>query len=304
MKIAYAIRRSIFYPYNGDSRRLPGGPSRSRYLRVVSDIGFDGIELSLDGVGGLEATEAGVRELREELEQSGTPCVAIRGGGALCIPAIAEHNKRSLQKSVEVAHWIGADVVNTALAAGPRDPRALGPITGGPVSEGSSRMATADDFDRTARILREVGTTAGDRGLKVAVEVHQHSIADTSWSTIRLLELTGSPHVFANPDLGNIFWNYDIPEETTEAAIVALAPHSAYWHCKNLHRINVREIERSFFARVPLPDGSIDYRFAISAMLDAGYDGYLAVEGATFGDAIHADRRSFEYVKGILKELA
>ena len=62
------------------------------------------------------------------------------------------------------------------------------------------------------------------------------------------------------------------------------------------------EIDRSYFVRVPLPDGELDYRFAISAMLDAGYDGFLAVEGATAGDAIGADRRSFEYVKGVLRE--
>ena len=54
--------------------------------------------------------------------------------------------------------------------------------------------------------------------------------------------------------------------------------------------------------RVPLPDGGIDYRFAVNAMQDAGYDGYLAIEGAVLGDQLHADRRSVEYVQGILAE--
>ena len=54
--------------------------------------------------------------------------------------------------------------------------------------------------------------------------------------------------------------------------------------------------------RVPLPDGDIDYRFAVNAMQDAGYDGYLAIEGAVLGDQLHADRRSVEYVQGILAE--
>lgn len=302
MKIAYAFRRSTFYPYDGDSRTLPDAPARSRFLQTVREIGFDGMELSLDAAGGLGATEPAVGELRGELEASGTPCVAIRGGGALCIPAIADHNRRSLEKAVEIAHWMGAEIVNTSLSSTPRDPRHPGPINGGPVSEGSSRLATSDDFDKTALALREVGEQAGAYGLKVAIEVHQHSIVDNSWSALRVLELADSSYVFANPDLGNVFWNYDEPEETAEEAILALAPHSAYWHCKNLRRINVPEIDRSYFVRVPLPDGDLDYRFAISAMVDAGYDGYLAVEGATAGDAIGADRRSFEYVKGVLQE--
>jgi sugar phosphate isomerase/epimerase len=55
---------------------------------------------------------------------------------------------------------------------------------------------------------------------------------------------------------------------------------------------------------MPLPDGEIDYRFAISAMLDAGYSGYLAVEGAQKGDALSQDRRGVEYVQRVLSEIS
>ena len=55
---------------------------------------------------------------------------------------------------------------------------------------------------------------------------------------------------------------------------------------------------------MPLPDGDLDYRFAIAAMRDAGYDGYLAVEGAREGDALGQDRRGAEYVRQILAELS
>jgi len=54
---------------------------------------------------------------------------------------------------------------------------------------------------------------------------------------------------------------------------------------------------------VPLPDGDLDYRFAIAAMLDAGYNGYLAVEGAREGDALSKDRRGAEYALRVLAEL-
>ena len=55
--------------------------------------------------------------------------------------------------------------------------------------------------------------------------------------------------------------------------------------------------------QAPLPDGEIDYRFAIAALLDADYDGYLAIEGVRYGDGFHQDGRSVAYVKSVLAEL-
>ena len=38
-------------------------------------------------------------------------------------------------------------------------------------------------------------------------------------------------------------------------------------------------------------------------MVDAGYAGYLAVEGAREGDALSLDRRGAEYVQRLLSEI-
>ena len=304
MKIAYAYRRSTFYPHVGDgSMALPGGGARRSFLKQVKEIGFDGVELGLDAVGGADASEGDLRRLREELEAAGTPCVALRAGGGLSQPNVAEENRRRLQRAGQVARWIGAGIVNAGLTTPPRN-RTLGSIgVGVPVQPGSGQLATEEDFARTATALREVGDADGADGVTITIEVHQHSIADSSWSTLHLLELTDSSNVLANPDLGNIYWNYDVPEETAEEAITALAPRSGYWHCKNLRRVHVPELERAYFIRVPLPEGDIDYRFAISAMAAAGYDGYLAVEGARDGDQLHQDRQSVEYVTSVLRDL-
>ena len=301
MRIAYAYRRSNLHPYQGGGTSFPDGEARTRFLRRVNDIGFDGLELSLDALGGLDVSRERVTELRKELEDHGTPCAVVKGGGGFHDDRVAARNRASLEKAVEVAAWIGAETVNTG-AGGYVDP-SLGPGRGGKVSHGSSARAAEDDFARTAAGLREVGEMAGANGLNITIEVHQHSIADNSSATLRILDLADSPYVHANPDLGNILWTYETPEETSEEAILALAPRSKYWHCKNLRRIHVPEVEHSYFVRVPLPDGDIDYRFAISAMVDAGFDGYLAIEGATDGDQLTADRRSIEYVRGILAEI-
>ena len=112
-------------------------------------------------------------------------------------------------------------------------------------------------------------------------------------------------NVSINPDLGNIYWLYDVPEETSESAIVALAPISGtYWHCKNLTRIHIPENRHSIFLQVPLRQGDIDYRFALAAMIDAGFDGTFALEGVRLGDPYEADGGSLAYIRKVAEELS
>ena len=103
-------------------------------------------------------------------------------------------------------------------------------------------------------------------------------------------------------DLGNIFWHFEDAEETSEAAIVALAPKAKYWHCKNLKKVHYPQLEKALFPRVPLDIGDIDYRFAVSAMLDANYKGYMSIEGANSGDQITQDCRSAEYARALIAD--
>ena len=306
MKIAYAFRRSTVYPFvnNGyGSWVLPEGSARDSFFRKIREVGYDGIELGYEAFGGSDASESSVKELKKILDDAGAPCVAIRAGGVLCTPIEGERNLKKLLKSIQIAEWLGENVVNTALS-GPSRNRILGENNPGkPIQQGSSQLASYGDFQQTSESLKKAGHAAGESGSIVTVEVHQHSIADNSESTIELLDMVDSEYVFANPDLGNILWHYDEPEESCEHAILALASRSRYWHCKSLQRVYVPELDRTYFLRVPLPDGDIDYRFAINTMLDAGFDGYLALEGTNTGDHLSKDGRSVKYVRDILTEL-
>ena len=224
MRLCYAFRRATFHPFNGGLRwGIPDGEARTRYLKQVKKIGFDGIELGFDSFGGLEATEKQSKELQNVLRDAGLPCVAIRAGGGLCQPSVAKHNRRRLEKAVQIAGWVGAEIVNSALGSPPRSRADDSGPTGAIASHGSSQTATEEDFMRTAKVLREVGELAGAVGVDITIEVHQHSIADNSWATLHLLAMTGSPHVFANPDLGNIYWTYDIPEQSSKAPAPVLS---------------------------------------------------------------------------------
>ncbi|MDQ6671707.1 MAG: sugar phosphate isomerase/epimerase [Chloroflexota bacterium] len=305
MKLCYALRRGVFYPSAGDGfGEMPPRAERRHYLPVVREMGFAAVEVPVEE----DSNEQSAHELAAELHDAGLDIGCVRGGGALAHPLVGEKSRGRLEAAIRYAGWVGASVVNTAMVSPPTThPDAPGfGRQGERVSQGASRSASEADFLRTAEHLQKTGRLAAEVGVKISIEVHQGSIADNSAATLHLLDLIaqdGVTNVGANPDLGNIYWQYESPEERAEAAIVALAPRSVYWHCKNLKRIHIPEHHRAYFQRVPLPDGDLDYRFAIAAMLDAGYDGYLAIEGAREGDQLSQDRRGVDYVCGLMREL-
>ena len=53
----------------------------------------------------------------------------------------------------------------------------------------------------------------------------------------------------------------------------------------------------------PIVGGEIDYRFAVEAMHNADYDGFMSIEGVFGGDQYYSDKISLEYCKNLWKEL-
>ena len=204
------------------------------------------------------------------------------------------------------AGWTGASVVNTALVSPATHPDGPGAgRQGEQVSQGASRTASEQDFVRTAEHLRKAGRVAADLGVKIAIEVHQGSIADNSTATLHLLDLVGLDNVGANPDLGNIYWHYEQPEETcrngdrgARAAGGVLALQEPAQACT----FPSSTARSSRACRCPTATSTTASPSPPCAT--PGYDGYLAIEGAREGDQLSQDRRGVEYVNVILKELS
>ena len=299
MKIIYAFRRTVFHPHMGGGLELPSNEMRVPFLRKVKEMGFDGLELGVSN-----APERELRDLRLELEDAGLPCAALRGGGPSLHPRNVSGNREHMAAALRAASWIGAEIVNASISI-PRPSGARSSISWGEsVSWGSSRDAKENDFRMAAAAFAAVAPLAADLNVRISVEIHQHCLADNSWSALHLMELVDHPSVGLNPDLGNVYWVYDVPEESCESAIVAMAPRAHYWHMKNLIRIHIPQHEHAIFLQTPLPDGDIDYRFALSAMRTAGYQGPLAIEGLRLGDGIRGDARSVTYIRELLQELS
>jgi sugar phosphate isomerase/epimerase len=268
----------------------------------VRSIGFDGLELGLEDLADKSGAE--VDQLGKELRDAGLPCVGIRGGGGLHNPRVGKQNRARLQRGVDLAARIGAEVLNTLINA-PMVPELPGAGNGYGelVSQNSSREASESDYRSNAEGIAAVADRAADLGVSISIELHQNTICDNSWSLIHLLELIDRPNVGANPDLGNLYWCYETPEESCEEAILALAPHANYWHMKNLLRVPLPGMQRAVYLRRPIPDGEINYRFAVTAMLDAGYDGWFGVEGMIAGDQLTDDARSYRRIKSLIAEI-
>jgi sugar phosphate isomerase/epimerase len=302
MKLCYAPRRGVFYPDQSEDRsELPGRDPK--YLKLVREAGFEAVEIQAARA---DRSEREVRDRGAELRDAGLPVAAVRAGGhsgAVAHPREGARARAIMRAAVDYAAWIGAGVINATCSTPAHSPGMPGAARQGErVAQGASRYATEADFVETARRLREIAVLAADRGLVMTVEVHQGSLVDNSWSALHMLELIDLPNVGVNPDLANILREFEQPEETCEAAIVALAPVTKYWHVKNMRRVPIPELNRTALLKVALDEGDIDFRFAMSTMAAAGYDGYVAVEGAIAGDQLTQDFRSAAYARRLMAE--
>ncbi len=304
MEFIYAYRRSVFYPQRGEGLVVPSGDLRRKYFAKVKSLGFEGIELGLDALGDAADSDEATADLLHDLEEEGLPCVALRGGGSLVDPRFGPENAAQLPAALEMATKLKVRIVNLALTGPPLDPEALGATYGETVSQASSRDAKLEDYDRSARIIASLADSASTVGLQLSIELHQRSIVDNSWTLLRLIDMIDRANVGANADAANTYWAYEEAEESFEDAITALAPRSNYWHCKNLTRLHIPELHRAIYTRVPIPYGDLDYRFAVSAMIDAGYDGMVGIEGLRVGDQLSGDTESLHRLKSLFQELS
>jgi sugar phosphate isomerase/epimerase len=302
MKFVYANRRHALYPASQPNWDVTAEDYTDKFLDKCQDIGMDGMEIGFQALEGL-GSDAKVKDFGKRLADHGVPALVIRAGGSLTAAKGFKDNRDRLHRMVDTAGVVGADVINGALSAPTRYPGKPGSSSGWYRAQDSSRDAMIYDYERLAQELQGATDAAADKGVTISVEVHQNSIVDNSWSAHLINDLVDRDNFGVNPDLGNVYWTYDEPEETTDEHIKSVAPISVYWHCKNLFRVNHPENERSVFLRVAIPDGEIDYRYAITAMVEANYGGYMAIEGAWAGDQWRADGRSVEYAKGVMADI-
>ena len=308
MKFCYANRRMTLYPNSVDPWDLAPEDYTDQFLIKVKDMGFDALEIGSDTLDKTGGSENSVKEFTKRINSFGLDIGSIRSGGTLTEAKNGPQNIDKLKKSIIYGKHTGAEVVNGAISAPsryPGNPEGSLPASGSGwnKSQDSSKEASMWVYEHLSRIYQESCDEASDHNLNISVEIHQNSPVDNSWSAKYLYGMVDRPNFGINPDLGNVLWNYEQPEEKFEDCIDNVASISNYWHCKNLQTVYHPENERSVFIRVPLQDGEIDYRYAISSMTNAGYKGYMAIECTQNGDQFYKDYQSISYAKSVVEAL-
>ena len=125
-------------------------------------------------------------------------------------------------------------------------------------------------WKRTVEECREEAGAAARMGMKLAVEMHSKTLADTGPCARRLVDEVSH---------GNFGLNYQASsklddDDALERLELAL-PHVFHLHAQNYAPLN-GDPER--VERVGLADGVIDYAPLVRRLRDASYEGYLAVE--------------------------
>jgi len=271
-------------------------------IEWAARAGFDGIDISdsWDFAALPRSTATAAREAAHAhgLEIPAINCIAKN----LADRANAARYMVEIERALEVASWCGSPILNISLSV-PREP-GVAPVVGAATSLGGSRGASEEDFEIAADGLRRVARSARAHGIDLSLELHDRSLADTSASLLRILELAGEPNIKANPDLCNGYRAYEHPSETWQEALAALAPHANLWHVNNLQRVHFEAIRRAAFVECDLGAGDIDYAWALSLMRASAFSGWIVIEYKGTGNAFETLARGRDYLARIARDPA
>ncbi|WP_323784172.1 sugar phosphate isomerase/epimerase [Leisingera sp.] len=157
-----------------------------------------------------------------------------------------------------------------------------------------SAAATPDERRQTIGALREACTIAADHGLRLLVETHPGTLADTLASTCDLIDAADHDALMINFDALHVWEGGGDPVEARRI----LLPRIAHYHQKNVaarDRLgvfapgNVYSAAGSRDGMVPLFDGAYDYSGFLSALAqEPGCEASLE----WFGDAVFQTLKS------------
>ncbi|WP_405406242.1 sugar phosphate isomerase/epimerase family protein [Paracoccus sp. Ld10] len=163
---------------------------------------------------------------------------------------------------------------------------------------GSDR-ADADQRRAVQRDLATVADMARDRGLRIAVETHPDTLADSLGATLSLLDALDHPAVGVNFDVLHVWESGTDPM----AALSALRSHVDHLHLKSVtgrdrlsvfHPANVHDPQGSRDGMCPLLSGAIDYAALLPCLpadIGASLEWFGPKPAATMAGDLRALRR-------------
>ena len=226
-------------------------------VRHLSDLGFDGVELTVlsHHTTALEKlTPEERRRIPKLLREHDLELPAIAGHVSLMEEESGRHaaNLERLQATVDLAvEWASADgppVIDTTAGGRPED------------WEGKLGLLVER--------IQEAAEYARGRGVALAIEPHVGSIIDTPDRMVEVIRRVGSDAVRVNFDISH----FNVMGIGIEESVSKLAAYARHTHVKD-ERGTVPDFE----FLIP-GEGDFDYVTYLKAMRDHGYTGFITAE--------------------------
>lgn len=151
--------------------------------------------------------------------------------------------------------------------------------------------------------LTTASAYAHQKGVTLALENHGQ-LCGRSDQVETILNAVASPALKANPDTGNFLLVHQAPH----TAVAALSTRAAMCHFKDFHVVPddytgfaYTGIEGLKFAGTAIGEGDVDLADCVSALRQAGFDGWMNIEYEGEEDPFSAVSRSVEYTRHLLQ---
>ena len=226
-------------------------------IELVRGAGYAGIELVSGAQASLDALRTTAderRQIRRLLDEAGLDLPSIAGHGNLMEkdPGRRDEGKRRVEAAIDLA----AD-----LAGAEGSPCVVCMGYGRPDEYEQVREQLAEGFGALARY-------AEGRGVVVALEPHVGQAMDLPENVKWLMERVGSAHFRLNFDNSH----FEVMGCALDEYVPLLAPYAVHTHVKDQ-----RGISPDYEFLVP-GEGEFDYAHYLTAMEQAGYNGFITVE--------------------------
>ena len=253
-------------------------------IRILADIGYDGVEVLLDEphLYPPDATDGDIEAVNATLEDAG---IEISNCNAFMLtaiegfhhPSFIEPDESYRRRRIEYT----LDALDTAAAL---DAPHISIEPGGPIPEEKSREWALDTFEEG---LREVLAKAEDAGVDVLVEPEPDLLIETSDQFLELTERVDSPRLRCNFDAGHFFCVGEDPM----ALVEKLAEHTSHYHIEDIPPDRTHE-------HTQLGEGGMDINGFLQTLDERGYDGFVTVELYPYEEtAEETARDAFRYLE-------
>lgn len=240
-------------------------------IDITADLGYDGIEIQASEPHlPPDTSHERAAEIKEHLDEAGlsVPCLATYTGYYdERTEAEAEEELEELEQYCELAEILDCELVRHK--------------PGGP----PVRHATEADYENAAGYVQRAADIAAKYDRTIGIEIHTDRLVETADSTLKFVEMVDRENVGIIHDAGNM---YIVDTDFGRESIERLGDELVHVHVKDIARVDDDSDPETFtketkhgeehFQFRRLGEGETDHLPAFTALVEAGYDGYLTDE--------------------------